>query len=120
MIDEYFPFYALCFALTFILTVVIERVLIPRLTKAAKQPIYEDGPKWHISKSGTPTMGGLAFLLSVTASSLFAILFLSIKGETDSAITLTLCLGFAILNSLIGIIDDKKKLVKKQNKGLTA
>ena len=120
MIDELFPLYALCFSLTFILTVVIERFLIPKLTLGAKQPIYTDGPKWHLSKSGTPTMGGLAFLLSVIFSSLLAILYLLIAEEKDSAISLGLCLMFAVLNALIGIIDDLRKLSKKQNKGLTA
>ena len=119
MIDESFPLYALTFALTFLLTVVCERLLIPRLSVAAKQPIYTDGPKWHISKSGTPTMGGLAFLLAISLCLGLAAVFLWFRGERGSAISLLLCLGYAVLNSVIGILDDSKKLKKKQNAGLS-
>ncbi len=119
MIDENFPLYALTFALTFVLTVVCERLFIPKLSVAAKQPIYAEGPKWHMSKSGTPTMGGLAFLLAISISLCASALFMWLNGERDSAISLLLCLGYAALNSLIGIIDDSKKLKRKQNAGLS-
>ena len=119
MIDENFPLYALTFTLTFILTVVCERLLIPRLSVSAKQPIYAEGPKWHMSKSGTPTMGGLAFLLSISLCLGLASAFLFMSGELNSAISLLLCLGYAALNAIIGVLDDSKKLKKKQNAGLT-
>ena len=101
MYDKLFPLYILVFFSTLILTAAIERVIIPRLSGCAKQPIYEDGPKWHMKKQGTPTMGGLAFLLSVSASlilsSLLGIFFFSY----EATVSIILSLLYAILNSLV-------------------
>ncbi len=119
MLDKYFWLYILAFVLTLVLTVFIEKRMIPRLRAVAKQPIYVDGPKWHIKKSGTPTMGGIAFLLasaiSVFLSSAIASRLISIE------VTLSILLSFlyAALNSLIGIIDDSTKLKRKENAGLS-
>lgn len=118
MPDINLPYYVAVFALTFLLTVVIERVLIPRLIGRAEQPIYEDGPKWHKGKSGTPTMGGVAFLIAVTVALLLSALFLYLGGNSESAAALLLSLGYAVANSAVGIIDDLKKLKKKENAGL--
>lgn len=120
MIDKYFPLYVLTFALTFLITIICEKILIPVLKAGAKQPIYEEGPKWHLSKSGTPTMGGLAFLIGVSISLVLASLPLFLGMESESVVSLYLCIGYSILNSLIGVIDDISKLKKKENKGLTA
>ena len=119
MLDKYFPLYILIFFMTFIGTVVIEKRLIPCLKKHAKQPIYEDGPKWHMQKSGTPTMGGIAFLIAVSFSLLICSLFASFALSADALISIALTLCYAISNAAIGIWDDKKKLKKKHNSGLT-
>ncbi len=119
MLDKYFPLYAIVFLLSFVITAFAEKRLIPFLSGKAKQPIYKDGPEWHLSKSGTPTMGGLAFLCAVGISVLFAALFMTARGETKTAISLIIALVFAALNSLVGIFDDLTKLKKKENKGLT-
>ena len=66
MIDKYFPLYVFVFITALLVTAFAEKKLIPALSKRAKQPIYEDGPTWHLKKSGTPTMGGVAFLLAAT------------------------------------------------------
>ena len=118
MIDSNFPLYASIFTSTFLISVLLLRFLIPLLQKSGKQPIYEGGPKWHMSKSGTPTMGGLAFLLGITISLLSAAFIMLAMKEDEGAISLLLCLGFAVLNSLVGIFDDLKKLKRKQNDGL--
>ncbi len=120
MIDTNFPLYITAFCATLIITVVIERLLIPRLSVKAKQPIYEGGPRWHMSKSGTPTMGGLAFLVATNISLLGSSLFLFLNGEQSGGKTLLLCISYATLNSLIGIIDDATKLRRKRNAGLSA
>ena len=111
--------YVFAFLGTFILTVIAERMLIPLLKRTAKQPIYEGGPGWHISKSGTPTMGGLAFLLGITFTLVPTSIFLTVAGLRAEAISLITCLIYAVLNSAIGIIDDSKKLRKRENAGLT-
>lgn len=120
MLDKNFPIYVIIFAATFILTFFLEKALIPALVKRAKQPIYSEGPKWHERKSGTPTLGGVAFLISVTITLTSASFFMFANGESDSAFALMITLAYAVLNSLIGLIDDVKKLKKKENKGLTA
>lgn len=119
MLDRFFPLYALVFLLTLTVTVVIEKRIIPYLKARAAQPIYEGGPAWHMSKSGTPTMGGVAFFAAITLSLLIASLFLFMKNERDGAVSLLIALLFSSLNTIVGIIDDLKKLKKKENAGLS-
>lgn len=119
MLDKYFPLYITSFILSFLFTLIIERALIPRLCKSAAQPIYEEGPRWHMGKQGTPTMGGLAFILSITSSLLTAAIVLLLTKDTEGTISLVICQLYAIANAFIGILDDLKKLKRKKNKGLT-
>lgn len=74
------------------------------------QSIRNDGPQSHLSKAGTPTMGGVMILFSILISCL-------IIGNLSS-ITLWLCLGVLILFGAIGWVDDYKKLVLKNSRGL--
>lgn len=119
MFDSLFPFYALAFVLSAATTALCERRFIPVLSKKAQQPIYTEGPSWHIKKSGTPTMGGLAFL---PAAAVIWVLFSAVMfRETDReyVLSFSLTLGYAFLNALLGIFDDATKLRHKQNEGLT-
>ena len=53
------------FALAFLFATAFGKVYIPWLKKEkARQSIREDGPTWHMNKSGTPTMGGVMFILA--------------------------------------------------------
>ncbi len=106
------------FIFTTVVTVLLERWLVPFLTRRAKQPIYEGGPSWHISKTGTPTMGGLAFLISIVITLCFAALFFASK-MLSAGTSILITVLFAFGNSLIGIFDDLMKLRKKENAGLT-
>ncbi len=119
MLDKYFPLYVIVFLISFGATVLIEKRLVPSLAEKAKQPIYAEGPRWHLKKSGTPTMGGIAFLISVLAAVIFATLALFNKNNTELILSLIISLVFAALNSAIGIIDDMKKLRRKNNLGLS-
>ncbi len=119
MTDSNFPFYIAIFAITFLITVVAERIMLPRLKSAGGQPIYDEGPKWHITKSGTPTMGGLAFIIAVCLSLTLAVFFLILKGLYTESLSLISCIVYAVFNAVIGIIDDRTKLKNKKNKGLT-
>ncbi len=113
--------YFLLFSLTFLFTVIGERILIPQLRRHhAGQPILMDGPGWHIGKSGTPTMGGLGFLLSSLLAVLLYALYAAWQGRVDEAVSLSLLVGFALLNGLIGFLDDLQKLRHRENKGLSA
>ncbi len=75
------------------------------------QYIRDDGPKSHLGKAGTPTMGGTLIILSVTIS----VLLWSDLTNYFVWIVLFVTLGFG----LIGFIDDYLMQVKKQSKGLT-
>ncbi|MBQ2248625.1 MAG: phospho-N-acetylmuramoyl-pentapeptide-transferase [Clostridia bacterium] len=102
------------------LTVLAERILIPILqSKKAGQKILEIGPRWHKSKEGTPTMGGLGFILPSLIVLTVFFLVQSAKGRASEYIPLSLTIGFAVMNGAIGFVDDYCKLIKKQNEGLT-
>ena len=120
MTDKNLIFYLLTFVLAFFTTAVSVKSLIPKLRKSAAQPIYEEGPSWHLKKQGTPTMGGLGFILALSVSFFVASLYLVAKKEYYFATSLLLTLLYALSNSLIGIIDDYAKIKRKQNAGLTA
>ncbi len=117
--DKYFPLYLLVFFSSLILTAAIEHRLIPLLSGRASQPIYTDGPDWHIKKRGTPTMGGLAFLAASVISLLFASGFLLYAKKIYEATSLIISATFAMLNALVGIVDDLTKVRHKENRGLT-
>lgn len=97
----------------FILTAIIGRKFIPVL-KSIKmgQKILDIGPRWHKSKEGTPTMGGLFFIVPVMISLVAAAVILKEYGLLIHAL-------FILLNGAIGFVDDYVKFFKKQNAGLT-
>ena len=119
MTELYFPLCLTVLLISFAGTSIIEKRLIPILSGKAKQPIYEGGPLWHMSKSGTPTMGGLAFLFSILISCFAASFLLLRLGKQVEAASLIISVVFAAGNSLIGIIDDLTKLRRRENAGLT-
>ena len=111
--------YLALFPLCFCLCVLGERLLLPMLSRLAKQPIYADGPRWHLKKSGTPTMGGIAFVLAICLCSLLTLPFLFRNGNAKEGVSLVLSLFFPICNALIGFVDDRTKLLRKENAGLS-
>ena len=119
MQDKNFPLYLFTFVLTLISTVLLIKIIIPILSKRAKQPIFEEGPSWHMKKSGTPTMGGIGFLISASFAMITAAIILHIKGEKYFSISLVISSIYAFMNGLIGFIDDYTKLKRKENAGLT-
>lgn len=101
----------LSFLFSFFLTVLIAKYSIPYLKKfKLGQNIRDDGPKSHLSKAGTPTMGGVFFVISIVVTN---IIFKNLSKEII-AIFIGM-IGF----SLIGFIDDFFKLVMKRSLGLT-
>jgi len=103
--------------LTLALTVMAERFLIPRLKSIGMgQKILDIGPRWHKNKEGTPTMGGLGFILASIV--VFVPFFLFRMGEEE--LPLLFAFLYALINGMIGFVDDYTKFVKKQNEGLTA
>ena len=105
-------------------------VVIPFLHKLKfGQTILEIGPKWHKNKQGTPTMGGILFIIGTVVAFIAVVVIDKILGgkiiETDDIVAnsmrlkvwggLIMALGFAF----IGFLDDYIKVVKKRNMGLT-
>ena len=109
----------LSFLFVGISTLLIERKLIPLLSSKTRQPIYEEGPSWHLSKSGTPPMGGLAFIISITVCLITVSFILINAGRHALACSLIISLIFCVGNSIIGIVDDLTKIKRKENAGLT-
>lgn len=104
------------FLLSFFVTLILGRLLIPALRRLkAGQSIKEDGPTWHMSKQGTPTMGGVMFIVGITAS----LLILWWKRLPASPAPLFVLL-FALVFGAIGFVDDYAKIKKRENTGLTA
>ncbi len=98
--------------LALVVTVVLGRVAIPLLKRLKfGQTERDDGPQSHLSKSGTPTMGGIAILIGITAATL------CFSGNTAfswCALLVTLAYG------LVGFLDDFIKIRRKRSLGLKA
>ena len=104
----------------FFLTVILEKIIIPILkSHKVGQRILEIGPRWHENKAGTPTMGGICFIMAILIVMSVVAIIIAVRGETRSLIPLALALGLATFNGMIGFFDDYTKLVKKQNEGFT-
>lgn len=101
--------------IAFILTAILVPLFIPLLKRMKfGQSIREEGPKSHMVKSGTPTMGGLTFLISTILLSAIACFFVEDNGPLILLILVTVGFG------LIGFVDDYIIVVKKNNQGLTS
>ncbi len=106
---------------SFLLTAILGRIIIPILRgKKIGQKILEIGPRWHQSKEGTPTMGGICFIIAILATLLGVSILYVFRSEQAKLIPLALTLALAVMNGLIGFVDDFCKLMKKKNEGLKA
>ncbi|WP_461201695.1 phospho-N-acetylmuramoyl-pentapeptide-transferase [Anoxybacillus sp. TBDG-1] len=102
--------------LAFIITVVLSPIFIPFLRRLKfGQSIREEGPKSHQKKSGTPTMGGLMILLSLSMTT-FMMSGTFFERTPQTYLLLFVTLGYGLL----GFIDDFIKVVMKRNLGLTS
>ena len=112
MINQSMIKIALPVLISFLISVALCPIVIPFLHKLKfGQFVREEGPQSHLKKAGTPTMGGLIFLLSVVLTSIFFI-----KGNQEVVPVLFVTLGFG----LIGFLDDYIKVVMKRSLGLRA
>lgn len=106
---------------SFLLSAVLLHFIIPILKgKKVKQHILEVGPKWHQVKEGTPTMGGIGFIMAILLVLFGVSVLYAVRGRQRELIPLALTLALALMNGLIGFVDDFCKLMKKQNQGLKA
>lgn len=112
--------------LSFGITLLLGLVLIPKLKRLKfGQTIREDGPKWHLGKQGTPTMGGLMFIpaIAVAVAVGYGVWRLAEPAAASGSGELVKLFGgllMALLFGLVGFLDDYIKVVKKRNLGLRA
>ena len=103
--------------ISLIVTLIAGKLLIPALVKLkAGQSIKEIGPTWHMTKQGTPTMGGLMFIIGIGV----AILAAGWPEMLEGRFTHLYVYAFALVFGVIGYIDDYQKVKHHQNTGLTA
>ncbi|MCO6430900.1 MAG: phospho-N-acetylmuramoyl-pentapeptide-transferase [Deltaproteobacteria bacterium] len=103
----------LAFLLSFLLVLILEPKFIEWLRKKGVkgQPIRDDGPKDHISKQGTPTMGGAVIVFSVLISTLLL--------ADLTKLVVWLALAVMLAYAAVGFIDDWRKVTHQNSKGLS-
>lgn len=101
---------------SFLITVLLSPIFIPFLRRLKfGQSIREEGPKSHQKKTGTPTMGGIVFLLAILVTTLVMTgKFTDVSEETYLLLFVTIGFG------LLGFLDDFIKIAMKRNLGLTS
>lgn len=98
-------------ALGFIFALILGPITIPILRRLKfGQNIRKEGPQSHLKKAGTPTMGGIIFILSTA----IVMLIMRFKPSDEAMIALYAFIAFGI----IGFLDDILKIIKKDNEGL--
>ena len=103
--------WALGFIISLVIGLVVGHFMIPILHKLKfGQSIREEGPKSHQKKQGTPTMGGILFMVTVLVT-------LVVMGQFNGVTWFVV--GSAMLFGLIGLTDDAIKIVMHHNEGLT-
>ena len=110
---------ALCLAVPFavsaLVTAAVTAALIPYLKRVrSTQEINDLAPEEHKQKSGTPTMGGIAILCGVAAGCVAAMAVLGFSAN------LAFILGITLVVGGVGMLDDLKKITRRQNLGLRA
>ncbi len=102
--------------------------LVPFLKKLHfGQTILQEGPKWHMSKQGTPTMGGFMFIVSSIVTTVLCVIVYNLVETKNDIPPETLLQNAKVIGGLlmaagfgaIGFLDDYVKVAKKQNLGLT-
>ena len=121
---------ALAAVIAFAISATVGKVLIPALHKLKYgQTILDIGPSWHKKKEGTPTMGGIMFIIAIVVSTAVVTTCLALFGSIyeptgysfgKEVFMMIVSLAMAFLYGAVGFLDDYIKVVKKRNLGLTA
>ncbi|WP_425445158.1 phospho-N-acetylmuramoyl-pentapeptide-transferase [Virgibacillus subterraneus] len=105
-------------AIAFLITVLLSPFFIPFLRRLKfGQSIRDEGPQSHIKKTGTPTMGGIMIVISVTATS---IIMVSKFSSGSIGYELWLLIFVLVGYGFLGFLDDFIKVAMKRNLGLTS
>lgn len=105
--------------ISFVISIIVGTIIIPILKKLKVGQIErDDGPKSHLNKQGTPTMGGVIMIFTLIVVITGISIYLTYHGNQELANKLVPLMIVIIGFGLIGFIDDFKKLVLKNTKGL--
>lgn len=103
---------AIYFCIAFVITAIIGKIIIPILKKLkVGQNERTDGPRSHLIKQGTPTMGGIMIIITIV---ILSVVYCIVNSSIEIIPIVLASVGFG----LVGFVDDFKKLVLKNTEGL--
>lgn len=114
-----------CFAIVIaaVITGLLGYFMVPFLHKIKfGQTIREVGPSWHKNKQGTPTMGGLMFIIGSSVAAVICIAFLWLNGGAETQLMFVKVVAGALMAvgfGIVGFLDDYISIKKHRNLGLT-
>ena len=104
---------------SFGVALILGLIILPILRKLkVSQQERTEGPKSHLAKKGTPTMGGIISIIAITILSAGVMIFYYKNGQIDVVKRLVPLLIATIGFGLVGFVDDFKKMVLKNTEGL--
>lgn len=115
--------YCLAIVIAAVITGLLGYFMVPFLHKIKfGQTIREVGPSWHKNKQGTPTMGGILFIIGSSVAAVICIAFLWLNGGAETQLMLVKVVAGALMAvgfGIVGFLDDYISIRKHRNLGLT-
>lgn len=115
--------YCLAIVIAAVITGLLGYFMVPFLHKIKfGQTIREVGPSWHKNKQGTPTMGGIMFIIGSSVAAVICIAFLWLNGGAETQLMLVKVIAGALMAvgfGIVGFLDDYISIKKHRNLGLT-
>lgn len=115
--------YCLAIVIAAVITGLLGYFMVPFLHKIKfGQTIREVGPSWHKNKQGTPTMGGIMFIIGSSVAAVICIAFLRLNGGAETQLMLVKVMAGALMAvgfGIVGFLDDYISIKKHRNLGLT-
>lgn len=115
--------YCLAIVIAAVITGLLGYFMVPFLHKIKfGQTIREVGPSWHKNKQGTPTMGGLMFIIGSSVAAVICIAFLWLNGGAETQLMFVKVVAGALMAvgfGIVGFLDDYISIKKHRNLGLT-
>ena len=115
--------YCLAIVIAAVITGLLGYFMVPFLHKIKfGQTIREVGPSWHKNKQGTPTMGGIMFIIGSSVAAVICIAFLWLNGGAETQLMLVKVMAGALMAvgfGIVGFLDEYISIKKHRNLGLT-
>lgn len=115
--------YCLAIVIAAVITRLLGYFMVPFLHKIKfGQTIREVGPSWHKNKQGTPTMGGIMFIIGSSVAAVICIAFLWLNGGAETQLMFVKVVAGALMAvgfGIVGFLDDYISIKKHRNLGLT-